>query len=171
VGLIGFGAIGRLVAKRLQGFDCKVWAFDPAVSAETADRLGVTLKPLTDLLPQVDFLSLHCPLLPETRAMVDSAFLSHMKPTAYLVNTARGEVIDEAALVEALDRGQIRGVALDVFVRQPPPPDHPLLRHPKVIATPHMSAHTDGARDSMARGAFQNCLAVLRGEASPNRVI
>ncbi len=171
VGLVGFGAIGRVVAQRLQGFDCQVVAFDPVASKEAADRLGVTLQPLSNLLPQVDFLSLHCPLLPETRAMVDRTLLSQMKPTAYLINTARGEIIDEAALVEALDRGLIRGAALDVFVEQPPPRDNPLLNHPRVLATHHMGAHTDGAKDAMGRGAFQNCLAVLRGETPPNRVI
>ncbi len=170
VGLIGFGSIGKIVARRLQGFDCRVWVYDPLVSVEMADRYQVEFKPLPSLISQADILSIHCPLLPETSGLVGTEFLSQMKPAAYLVNTARGEIIDETALLDGLERGLLRGAALDVFARQPPPPDHPLLHHPRVIATPHIGAQTDGAKDAMGWSSLKNCLAVLRGAEPENRV-
>ena len=93
-----------------------------------------------------------------------------MKPTAYLINTARGTIVDERAVIRALQDGWIAGAALDVFARQPPPPDHPLLHHPRVIATPHIGAQTDGAKDAMGWSSLKNCLAVLRGAEPENRV-
>lgn len=171
VGLVGLGAIGRQVARRLLCFDCAVLAHDPLVQAVPAELSAVQLLPLEELLGLADFVSLHCPLTPETRGMVGAAFLDQMKPGAFLVNTARGELVDEAALLAALESGRLRGAALDVFAGQPPPPDHPLLAHPRVIVTPHLGSHTDSAMNAMGWMAVHDCLAVLRGEAPLHRVV
>ena len=164
VGLIGFGSIGKKVARRLIGFDCTILVYDPIPDREFAESLAVELRPLDEVIREAQFLSLHCPLLPETREMVNVDFLNQMKPGAFLINTSRGEIVDEAALVEALGSSHLRGVALDVFAKQPPGEDNPLLALPQVIATPHMGSHTDGAANAMGWGALRDCLAVLRGE-------
>lgn len=164
IGLIGLGAIGKYVATRLRAFGCKVAAYDPAADTTFAAEHGVELAPLDEVIRRADFLSLHVPLLPTTLGMVDAAFLGKMKRGAFLVNTARGELIDEAALLAALESGHLRSAALDAFSQEPPPADHPLLKLPQVLVTPHAGAHTDGAIDSMGWGALHDCLAVLRGE-------
>lgn len=171
VGLVGFGAIGRAVAKLLTGFDCRLLTCDPWCDLDRAASLGVAVVEMGELLAAGDFVSLHAPVTPETRGMVDAAFLSRMKPGAALVNTARGELVDEAALYEALSSGQLRGAALDAFAVEPPGGDNPLLSLPTVIATPHMGAHTDGATTTMGRMALADCLAVLRGEEPIYRVV
>lgn len=171
VGLLGFGAIGRRVAKLLKGFDCKVLAYDPIADDNLASRLSVELLPHDDVIRQADFLSLHCPLSEETEGMVDAAFVKQMKDGAYLINTARGELVDEKALYEALQSGKLQGAALDVFAVQPPDADHPLLALQQVIATPHMGSHTDGAMNAMGWQALNDCLAVLRGEQPRHRVV
>ena len=171
VGLLGFGAIGREVARRLSGFDCQLLAHDPYVTAADAASLGVELAARDKLLATADMLSLHVPVSPDTYGLVDADFLSAMKRGAYLINTARGELIDEDALIAALASGQIAGAALDVFSMEPPPGDHPLFDFPQVIATPHMGAGTDGAANAMGWGALHDCLAVLRGEAPRHRVV
>lgn len=170
VGLLGLGAIGQRVARRLQGFECRILGHDPAVDAEAARINSIQLLPADDVIEQADFLSLHVPVLPSTRGMVDTQFLRRMKAGAFLINTARGELLDEAALVEALRSGHLRGAALDAFSHEPPDASNPLLALPNVIATPHTGAHTDGATNAMGWGALNNCLAVLRGEAPPNPV-
>jgi D-3-phosphoglycerate dehydrogenase len=171
VGLIGLGAIGRRVASRLQGFECIVIATDPAVDAVTAREVGAELRPTEEVIARSDFVSLHLPLLPDTQGMVDASFLDQMKPGAFLINTSRGGLIDETALLAALQSGHLRGVALDAFAEEPPRADNPLFALPQVIATPHMGAHTDGATNGMGWGALRNCLAVLRGEEPANRVV
>ncbi len=164
VGLVGLGAIGRAVATRLAGFGCRILAHDPALSSlPAAVAPFCTLLPLPELLAQSDIVSLHLPVLPETRSMVNAAFLAAMKPHALLINTARGELVDEDALLAALQRGHIAGAALDAFQHEPPGAGHPLLSLPNVIATPHMGAHTDGATNAMGRMALDDCLAVLSG--------
>lgn len=165
VGLLGLGAIGCEVARRLAGFTDHVIGYDPFVNAEQAAEMGVTLRPMDEVIAQADFLSLHLPVLDSTRGMVDAAFLGSMKPGAYLINTARGELIDEAALLNALTSGHLAGAALDAFIEEPPSAEHPLLALPNVIATPHSGAHTDEATNKMGRMALDDCLAVLRGEA------
>ena len=170
VGLLGLGAIGRQVARRLQGFDCRIVAYDPQADAEFARDHGVRLLPMDDVIGQADFLSLHVPVLPSTRGMVDAGFLGKMKPGAFLVNTARGELIDEGALAAALTSGHLRGAALDAFSREPPDAANPLLAAPTLIATPHTGAHTDGATNAMGWGSLRDCLAVLRGEAPAHPV-
>ena len=171
VGLVGFGAIGRATARLLGGFGCRLLAYDPWCDTVTAVALNVTPVALDELVAASDFVSLHAPLSPETRGLVDAAFLARMKPGAALVNTARGELIDEAALYDALASGRLRGAALDAFAHEPPPADHPLLALPNVIATPHMGAHTDGATTTMGRMALADCVAVLRGEEALFRIV
>jgi D-3-phosphoglycerate dehydrogenase len=171
IGLIGLGAIGRHVAQRLSGFECHILAYDVQPDTAFAQKQGIVLTSIDDLLAQSDLVSLHLPLLPETRQMVNASFIAKMKPGAYLVNTARGELIDEDALLEALKSGQLRGVALDCFQEEPPAPNHPLLALPQVIATPHMGAHSDGATNAMGTMALRDCLAVLRGEEPRYRVV
>jgi phosphoglycerate dehydrogenase-like enzyme len=154
----------------VQSIDCTVLAYDPFPNVEVAQALNVALLLLEELLPRADFVSLHLPAMAETRGMVDAEFLSRMKTGAILVNTARGEIINEGDLLAALQKGRLHGAALDAFVDEPPGADNPLLQLPQVIATPHTGAHTDGATNAMGRGALRNLLAVLRGEEAPDRV-
>jgi len=170
VGLVGFGAIGKHVAQRLSGFGCRVVAFDPVATEEQAAALGVELLSLEQVIENSDLLSLHCPVTKQTRAMVDAVFLDKMKLGSYLINTARGELVDEEALTTALQSGKLSGAALDVFSKQPPEAHNPLLGLPQVLATPHMGAHTDGATNAMGWGALNDCMAVLRGEEPQHRV-
>ena len=164
IGILGLGAIGKKLAARLAGFECHVLAYDPFVTPEQAASLNIELGSQDSVISQADFLSLHLPLLPETRLMVNSGFLAKMKKGSYLINTSRGEVIDETALLSALQSGHLRGAALDAFTIEPPDPAHPLLALPQVIATPHLGAQTDGATSNMGWLAMKDCLAVLRGE-------
>jgi D-3-phosphoglycerate dehydrogenase len=170
VGLLGLGGIGRQVARRLSGFDCRILACDPFVDLEWAQQHQVVVVAMDDLLKESDFLSLHLPLLPETRGLFGADCFAKMKPGACLINTSRGELIDENALLQALKSGKIRGAALDVFAQEPPPPDHPLLALPQVIATPHLGAQTDGAVNAMGWMSYRECMAVLRGETPQFRV-
>jgi D-3-phosphoglycerate dehydrogenase len=164
VGLIGLGAIGKLLATRMKAFGCRVIACDPFVSNEEALRIGVELKSQDDVIAASDFLSLHLPLNEQTRGLVNGVFLGKMKKGAFLMNTARGELIEEKALLAALQSDRLAGAALDVFSPEPPEKDNPLLRHNKVIVTPHISSQTDGATNAMGRMALEECLRVLRGE-------
>jgi len=170
VGLIGFGNIGRAVARRVKAFECAVLAYDPYPNTGAADALGVRLTTLDEVIAAADILSLHLPVVPETRGMVNADFLAQIKRGSFLINTARGDLIDEAALLAALQSGQVAGAALDCFTVEPPGADHPLLQLPQVIATPHAGAHTDGAINAMGWGALDNCLAVLRGEPALNPI-
>ncbi|MCU0513338.1 MAG: phosphoglycerate dehydrogenase [Anaerolineae bacterium] len=165
LGLVGFGAIARQVAPLAQAFGCRVIASDPFVPPEAMQALGVTAVPLAALLPQSDFVSLHSPVTAATRHLVNADFLAQMKPGALLVNTARGELIDEGALLAALDSGQVAGAALDAFTQEPPPAGDPLLAHPAVIVTPHIGGNSDSAATAMGWLALHDCLAVLRGAA------
>ncbi len=170
VGILGLGAVGRSLAARLAAFGCRLLAYDPYPDQAFAESHGVSLLPVDEILPQADIISLHLPLLPETQRMVDAAFLAKMKQGAYLINTARGEIVDEGALLAALQNGHLRGAGLDAFAVEPPDPTHPLLALPQVIATPHLGAQTDGATNHMGWMALQDCLAVLRGQAPQHRV-
>lgn len=165
VGILGLGTIGKLFARRLAGFDCRILAYDPLPDTAFASKENVELCSLSEIQAQADFISLHLPLLPETRGLVDAAFLNRVKRGAFLINTSRGEVVDENALLEALRSGQLRGAALDAFKTEPPDPSHPLLALPQVIATPHIGAQTDGATSSMGWWALADLLAVLDGKA------
>jgi D-3-phosphoglycerate dehydrogenase len=164
VGLIGFGSIGKQVARRLSGFDCRLLAYDPIQDENFARAHQVELVSQEQVASQSDFLSLHLPLLPETRGVINADFLRKMKQGSFLVNTARGELIDEVALLAALQEGRLAGAALDVFPKEPPSADNPLLSLPQVLVTPHCASHTDGAMTAMGWMALNDCLAVLRGE-------
>ena len=165
VGLIGFGSVAKEVARRLQPWQSTLLACDPFADTSLANSLNVRLVELEELILQADFVSLHAPLLAETRHIVNGNFLSRMKSGACVVNTARGELIDESALLSALNSGQLGGAALDVYAQEPPAADSPLRRHPRLIPTPHCGAHTDGAADGMGWQSLRDCVAVLRGEA------
>ena len=150
LGIIGIGNIGRLVAERAQGLRMKVIAYDPFLSEQKAREIGVELLSLDELLARADFVSIHTPLMPETRNLIDAAALAKMKPTARLVNCARGGIVDEIALADALRGKRLAGAALDVFESEPPPPDHPLLQLDNVICTPHLGAATTEAQVNVA---------------------
>jgi D-3-phosphoglycerate dehydrogenase len=171
VGLLGLGAIGKQLARRLQGFDCRIMAYDPFANTDFAREHGVELASRDEVVAGADFLSLHLPLLPETRQLVNADFLGKMKEGAFLINTSRGEVVDEAALLAALELGHLKGAGLDAFSVEPPDPANPLLHLPQVIATPHLGAQTDGATSNMGWLALQDCLAALGGEEPKYRVV
>lgn len=170
VGLLGFGRIGKEVASRLRGFGCRILVFDPQVDGEEAARQGVIWTELEQLLEESDVVSLHVPLTPSTRGMVDRRFLAKMKKGSFLVNTARGELLDEEALLQALNEQHLAGAALDCLSLEPPPGDHPLLKDPRVMITPHMGAHTDEATSAMGWMSLEACLSVLRGQRPPHVV-
>ncbi|NTW08280.1 MAG: phosphoglycerate dehydrogenase [Anaerolineaceae bacterium] len=170
VGILGLGAIGKQLARRLSGFDCRILAYDPFADDAYAQENGIELKSLDAVVQEADFLSLHLPLTAETRGMVNDAFLAKMKKGSSLINTARGEVVDEGALLRALESGHLRGAGLDAFVIEPPDPANPLLHLPQVIATPHLGAQTDGATSNMGWFAMLDCLAVLKNEEPKYRV-
>lgn len=145
VGLIGCGAIGMKVAKKLSGFDMKILGYDPFASAERCKEAGVEPVELDELMARADFVSLHARLTAENHHLIDARRLALMKPTAYLINTSRAGLIDEAALVEALRAKKIAGAALDVYEHEPPQPDDPLLALDNVTLTPHMAGGSNDA--------------------------
>lgn len=162
LGLVGLGRIGAEVARRARGLEMNVVAYDPVVSTDRAAQLGVSLAPLDELLAQSDFVSLHVPLVDATRNLIDAARLAQMRPEAYLVNAARGGIVDEAALLAALERGQIAGAALDVFEHEPPK-DIALLSHPRIIVTPHLGASTVEAQALTGVDVAEGVLTALAG--------
>jgi D-3-phosphoglycerate dehydrogenase len=170
IGILGLGAIGKQLARRLASFDCKLLAFDPYADQAFAKDNHVELTSMEEVISRSDFISLHLPLLHETCGLVNAAFLSQMKPGSFVVNTSRGEVVDEGALLEALQSGHLKGAGLDAFTVEPPDPHNPLLSLPQVIATPHLGAQTDGATSNMGWFALRDCLAVLKNEDPKYRV-
>lgn len=169
LGLVGFGRIGRAMAKRASGFDMRVIYYDPTAKTDPA----ITAQPvdsLEDLLRQSDFVSLHTPLTPETRGMINARSLALMKPTAVLVNTSRGGVIDQPALYEALRDGTIFAAALDVTDPEPLPMDSPLLTLPNIIIAPHIASASNRTREEMAILTADNLIAGLKGEPLPRCV-
>jgi len=158
-GIVGFGRIGRAVARRLEGFGCEV--------LHTSRSGGV---PLDQLLERSDFVTVHSPLTPETRGLIGDRALARMKPSAYLVNTARGPIVDTAALARALHEGRIAGAALDVTDPEPLPGDHSLLQAPNLLVLPHLGSATHATRERMADMAVDNLLAGLAEEPMPNQV-
>ena len=171
IGIVGLGSIGKKLALRLAGFECRIISFDPYADQKFACEHNISLVSLDELLPEADFLSLHLPLISETKGFVNKEFLSKVKKGAFLVNTARGEIIDEEALLEALENGTIRGVAMDAFAQEPVDPKNPLLFMSQVIGTPHLGAQTDGATNTMGWMAFEECLAVLSGKEPQYRIV
>lgn len=171
IGIIGLGAIGKQLARRLAGFDSCLLAYDPYPDTAFAEKHNIQFMPMDDLLAVSDIVSLHLPLVPATHGMVNHEFLAKMKPGAFLVNTSRGELVDETALLEALQSGHLRGVGMDAFAQEPVDPSNPLLALPQVIPTPHLGAQTDGATNSMGWMSVEGCLSVLRGEEPTHRVV
>lgn len=170
VGLVGFGAIGQAVARLLTGFGCPVLYAKPIpVDPLLEARLNARHTPLPELLAQADVVSLHCPLTPQTAGLIDRAALSRMKPTAVLVNVARGGVVVEPDLVWALTNGVIKAAAMDVFETEPLPPDSPLLRLDGLTVTPHIAASSVETFDSTVLQMFGNIERVSRGEPVPDR--
>ncbi len=166
LGIIGLGRIGRAVSRRAVAFGMDV-VYHDAVRDPPGDAAFCTYRDLDELLAAADFVSLHVNLTEATTALIGERALALMKPTAYLINTARGGVIDQAALVAALQRGELAGAALDVFEREPPAPDEPILQLPNVIALPHIGSGTVETRRAMLELAIDNLLAALRGERPP----
>jgi D-3-phosphoglycerate dehydrogenase len=162
LGLVGLGNIGSEVARRAQAFGMQVIAADRVVSEDRAAQLRVKLHSLEEVLSQADFLSLHVPLTPETRHLIDVRALARVKPTCRLLNVARGGVVDESALFDALSEGRLAGAALDVFEREPPG-ENPLLRLPQVITTPHLGASTEEAQITVAVDVADQIVTVLQG--------
>ena len=170
VALVGLGAIGRQVAKRLQAFDTEVRYFDirrPTPAEEQS--LGVRFQELDALLPEADIVSLHVPYTPATRRMLSRERIARLRPGAIVINTARGEVVDEVALAEALVAGHLGGAGLDVFGGEPPAPDHPLLavQVPGLVLAPHVAGSVFDNVANVARHAFRNIQRVLDGQPLP----
>lgn len=169
LGLVGFGQVGQRVARIAQALGMEVHAFDPALPASSPVP-GVRLHAsLATLLPVSDVLSLHVPLTRDTRHLIDARALDAMPRGALLVNTARGEVVDEAALIERLRDGRLAGAGLDTMAEEPLPAGHPLTEVPTVVLTPHVGGSTAAALDAMAEGAARNVLGFLQGRAPDPR--
>lgn len=159
LGVLGFGRIGRRVAQICRlGLTMRVLVYDPYVDDATVKEMGCSLAEFDDVIAQADFLSLHMPATPQTRHIIDSARIAQMKDGAYLLNLARGALVDEAALLAALDSGKLAGAGLDVFDGEPPAVDHPLRTHPNVIATPHTASLTWHGRLRMEQMALERLL-------------
>ena len=169
VGIIGLGRIGALITARMQAFGTNVVAYDPYVTAARAQQLGVTLLSLDELLAQSDFITIHMPKTPETTGMISTEQLALMKPTAFIVNVARGGLIDEDGLYAALKSNRIAGAGLDVFVSEPPT-DSPLLALENVIVTPHLGASTDEAQEKAGVSVAKSVRLALGGELVPDAV-
>jgi D-3-phosphoglycerate dehydrogenase / 2-oxoglutarate reductase len=170
--IVGFGRIGTRTAKRCLAMEMNVLVYDPYKSAAEITAAGC--EPVPDLdaaLPRADFVTLHCPKTPETTGMFNAARLARMKPSAYLVNTARGGIIVEAALHEALVSGKLAGAGLDVFEQEPPPPGHALFELPNVVIAPHVAGVTREALDRMGEQTARNMLSALDGEPIRQNVI
>ena len=164
VGIIGFGMIGQTVAQLLRGFDTRILYSDVTAYPQVERELGVSRVSLDELLGEADIVTVHTPLLPETRRLIGKRELSLMKPTAVLINTARGEVLDEAALISALKEETIWGAGLDVFEREPISRDNPLLSMENVVLSPHAAGGTYESWPRRASFAYENFQRVLRGE-------
>ncbi|MCD6444109.1 D-glycerate dehydrogenase [Candidatus Bathyarchaeota archaeon] len=171
LGIVGLGRIGRAVAERAKGFNMKVLYYDIyRPPAEVEQKLGVEYRPLDELLKESDFVSLHVPLTKNTYHLIGERELRLMKKTAYLINTARGAVVDTYALAKALEEGWIAGAALDVHEKEPINMDHPILKLKNVVLAPHIASATIWTRSKMAEMAATNLIAVLKGEMPPNLV-
>lgn len=167
LGIVGFGRIGRAMARRAGGFQMKVLYSDAVRAPETVEtELHARFLEMNALLAEADFISIHVPLLPETRGLFDAPKFARMKRSAFLINTARGPVVDEAALVHALETGRIAGAGLDVFENEPF--IHPGLKRPNVILAPHIASASLETRTKMACIAAENVIALFKGQRPPN---
>ncbi|MDF2924353.1 MAG: D-3-phosphoglycerate dehydrogenase [Paenibacillaceae bacterium] len=170
LGIIGMGRIGSEVAKRAKVFGMEVIGFDPFMTEERADKIGVTLGTVDDIVRKSDFITVHTPLTNDTRNIISRPQFEVMKKGARIINCARGGIIDEAALVEAIDSGIVAGAAFDVFTQEPPAADHPFLNHPKIIVTPHLGASTVEAQENVAVDVSEEVLHILLNEPFKNAV-
>jgi D-3-phosphoglycerate dehydrogenase len=170
--ILGLGRIGREVVKRAAAFDMRILGYDPALAAAEIAKLGVTaVSDWRAALPEADFVSLHVPRSPATEHMIGARELAAMKPSAYLINVARGGMVDEIALSEALASGTIAGAGIDVWESEPPPADHPLLRTDRVILSPHIAGLSENAAIRMSVTSAANVLAAFDGTLDPSLVI
>ena len=169
LGVVGLGRIGALVAARMQSFGMRVVAYDPYVTSARAQQLGVELLSLDELVAQADFLTIHMPKTPETTGMIGAEQLKAMKPTAYVINVARGGLVDEDALYDALTSGEIAGAGLDVFTSEPPT-DTKLTALPNVVATPHLGASTAEAQEKAGVSVARSVKLALEGDLVPDAV-
>ena len=165
LGIMGFGRIGREVAKRAQAMDMKIIAYDPFITQEKAASLGVEMVPLDELFRRADVITVHTPLIKETRHVINAKTIATMKDGVRLINCARGGIIDEAALADAITSGKVAGAALDVFESEPPT-DSPVIGIDKVIITPHLGASTVEAQQNVAISVANQCISVLSGGAA-----
>ena len=163
-GIIGLGRIGTRVAEKIKSFQVRLLSYDPYVSKEKAESLGVKLVDLDTLLKTSDVITLNLPLTDETYHILGEKELRLMKPTSYLVNTGRGQLIEEAAIYRALKEGWIAGAALDVFEKEPPDPNNPLLFLENVVVTPHLGGSSSKARGRLVKTAVENVVKILKGE-------
>lgn len=163
-GVLGFGRIGRATVSKAHGLGMRVIVYDPFVTDEAVAALGATRVDLETLLRESDYLSLHSPLTDETRQIINVKTLAMMKPTAFLINAARGGMIDETALLAAVQSGQLAGAALDVLTVEPPAPDHPFRKEPRIWLTPHNAWYSEEARAEVRLKASEEVVRVLRGE-------
>lgn len=170
VGIIGIGRIGAAFARKIQAIGMKTLAFDPWIAKDGAPA-GVTMTDLDTLLQTADVVSLHCPLTDQTRNLIDDAKLRLMKPTAYLINTARGHIVNEAALDLALAEKRLAGAAFDVLAAEPPPADLPLFRHDNFLCTPHLAWHSTESAQELKRKAAEEVRTVLLGQTPRYRVV
>jgi D-3-phosphoglycerate dehydrogenase len=164
LGIVGLGRIGRRLAAKARALELRVFGTDPAVGPVEAARAGVDWRPLPDLLAESDFVSLHAPLVPATEGLIGRAELGRLKPGAYLINVARGGLVDEPALLEALDGRRLAGAGLDVLAIEPAPAGHPLVGHPRVVMTPHSAWYSEEAMRDLQRLLAEDVLRALRGE-------
>jgi D-3-phosphoglycerate dehydrogenase len=170
--ILGLGRIGREVVKRAAAFDMRILGYDPALSATEIAELGVVaVGDWRAALPGADFVSLHVPRSPATEHMIGARELATMKPTAFLINVARGGLVDEPALAEALAAGRIAGAGIDVLEDEPPPPDHPLLSADRAILSPHIAGLSENAAIRLSVASAMNVLAALDGTLDPNLVV
>jgi len=163
VGIVGLGNIGRAVVRKLGGWNMKLLAYDPFVAPEKAGELGVELVDFETLCRSSDFVTLHCPLLPETRHLINAKSLSWMRRGAVIVNTARGPVIDHGALLEAVDSGHIASGGLDVFEQEPLAADSPLRQHPRIVVTDHTAWYSEESQAELQRTAAEELARVCAG--------
>lgn len=170
LGVIGMGRIGTEVAKRAKAFGMEVLGYDPFLTEDRAEKLGVSLASVDEVCEQSDFITVHTPLTNETRNLLSTPQFAKMKKGVRIINCARGGIIDEVALVEAIDSGIVAGAAFDVFVEEPPAADHPFLNHPKIIVTPHLGASTIEAQENVAIDVAEEVLHILRDEPFKNAV-
>ncbi|NDJ53336.1 MAG: hydroxyacid dehydrogenase, partial [Chloroflexi bacterium] len=170
LGVVGFGRIGQAVAQRALAFGMTVLANDPYIMSDLSYGTGVELLSLDAMLARADFVTLHSIVSDETREMINAETIAKMKDGARLINVARGQLINEADLAQALDSGKLAGAALDVYQQEPPPENHPLIGHPKVVHTPHLGASTSDAQVAVAVEAAELLITALRKEEYSNVV-